>query len=52
MQSDFQAYFGGLAECLGELEDHDPKELVCGGCSIKERAQVISYCFLCFTKYM
>ena len=38
--SDFKAYFGGLAECLGDLNDHDPRELVCGGCSAKERVQV------------
>ena len=41
IQLHFQAYFGGLAECLAESEDHDPKELVCGGCSNQERKQVL-----------
>ena len=46
---DFKAYFGGLAECLGELNDHDPTELVCGGCSAKDKVQV---CDLKMSRFM
>lgn len=38
-----QAYYGGEVRCeeqFGGMEDYDPKELVCGGCSDISRAQV------------
>ena len=41
----FKGYFGGTVECNEQAEGedkYDPKELVCGGCSNKERDQVRS----------
>ena len=41
----FQAYFGGTVECQAQVEDDDrfdQKDLICGGCSNKERDQVYS----------
>ena len=39
----FKGYFGGTVECNEQAEGedkYDPKDLVCGGCSNKERDQV------------
>ena len=41
-QYPLQAYFGGTVECEAQAEGDDkfdPKDLVCGGCSNKERDQ-------------
>lgn len=38
-----KAYFGGSVECLGEADGddkHDPKDLICGGCSNRQRQQI------------
>lgn len=45
-----QAYYGGEVRCeeqFGGMEDYDPKELVCGGCSDISRAQVGLLFFSC-----
>ena len=37
----FQAYFGGTRVCQDEAAGGgSPRELICGGCSNKERKQV------------